>query len=95
MAVPTSPTAKPPGRTAPITVIQTMVRPGTGITLSSAPWGSWAELASSYLSDEGTEGEAAEGTEGAEAVEKGFRAVSGPSPALSLSVGEACEQWIA
>lgn len=61
--------------------------------MSSVLWGSWAELPSSYFSDEGTEGEAAEGTEGTEAVEKGSRAVSGPSPAHSLSAGEACEQW--
>lgn len=73
-----SQTAKPPGRTARIIVIQIMVSWGTELLpLSPAPWSSWTELVLFCLSDEGTEGEAAEGTEGAEAVEKGSRAVSG------------------
>lgn len=77
-AVPMSQTAKPPGRTAQTTVIQTMVSWALGChSLPSILWGSRAELVSLCFSDEGTEGEAAEGTEGAEAVEKGSRAVSG------------------
>lgn len=77
--------AKPPGQTAQITVIQTTVSGALGrCHLPPAPWGSWLELASSCLSDEGTEGEAAEGTESAEALEKGSRAVSGPGSTLSV-----------
>lgn len=74
-------TVKPPGRTAQIIVIQTMVSWAVGCCFPPpTPWGSQAELVSSSFPDEGTEGEAAEGTEGTEAVEKGSRAVSGWAP---------------